>query len=218
MADGVGVVASHLRESLAPARARHQILGLLLGGRHARVVLAFGGDQDFLQDDAFFAHEIRFVLVVILLDVLVLHLHLLADFLANHALRQEAVLHLLLEVFKGHAALFLDIGLELIWIGDLGIGLDGAQLLAHFVVDVDIEVLGLLRQNQLIDAIAQQVFLPLGELLLQRRSGNTGGAHGFDEFPAAAFKITSRDNVAVAFGDDLFHGSGRGSRGRIGGG
>ena len=90
-----------------------------------------------------------------------LHRHLFGDFLANHALREEAVLHLLLEVFIRHAALFLDIVLELFGVGNLGIGLDGGHLLADFAVDIDIEVLGLLGQDQLIDAVAQQVLLAL---------------------------------------------------------
>ena len=89
--DGVGIVASHFREPLALARARHQVFGFLLGGRHAGVVLAFGRDQNLLQGDLFLADEFRLVLVVILFQLLVLHRHLFDDFLANHTLRQEPV-------------------------------------------------------------------------------------------------------------------------------
>ena len=91
-----------------------------------------------------------------------LHRHLFGDFLANHALREKPVLHLLFEVFVRHAALFLDVRLELFWVGNLGIGLDRAHLLADFAVDIDVEILGLLGQNQLVDAIAQQVLLSFG--------------------------------------------------------
>ena len=53
--------------------------------------------------------------------------------------------------------MFLDVLLELFRVGNLGIGLDGGQLLVDFAVDIDVEILGFLGQEQLIDAIPQQV-------------------------------------------------------------
>ncbi len=191
---------------------RHQVLGLLFGGRHARGILAFGGDQNLLQNNALIAHELHFVLVVIFLDFVVLHRHLLGNFLADHALSQGASFHFLPEVFKRHAALFLDILLELFRIGNLAIALDRGHLFADVAVHVNIEVLGFLRQEQLIDTIPKHVFLAFGELLLQFGADRATGAQGFDELLAAACEIAPRDDIAVAFGDDLLH------HGHIGGG
>ena len=145
------------------------------------------------------------MLVVVLFQLLVLHRHLFGDFLANHALRQEAVFHLLLEVFIRHAALFLDVLLELLGVGDLGIGLNGGHLLGDVAVDVDVEILGLLGQDQLIDAVAQQVLLALGQLLFQFVADDAVGAQRLDELAAGAIEIAPGDDVAVALGDDLFH-------------
>ena len=122
--------------------------------------------------NAFLAHEIGFVLVVIFFQVLVLDDDVLADFLANHALAQHLVLHVVLEILERHAAVC---SFTQSW------NLSGSAIpdcfwtsairLASVAVDFDIEILGLLHQQQIVDAVAQQVFRFFGHFLVESSSG-----------------------------------------------
>ena len=65
----VGVIARQVAELLALAGARHQVLGLLLGGRHLLGRLAFRGDHDLAEEHLLLAHVFGLVLFVVLLQL-----------------------------------------------------------------------------------------------------------------------------------------------------
>ncbi len=86
--------------------------------------------------------------------------------------------------------------------------------LADFAVDADVEILGLLDEQQLIEAVAKHVLLARGQLFVQRRADDAVLAHFGDELAPAFFEVAARDDVAIALGDDLFDGDEFGRRER----
>ncbi len=90
----------------------------------------------------------------------------LANFLANHALAQHLVLHVVLEILERHARLLFHPFVKFVGIGNIRLFLNRGHALGQLRVNVDREVLGFLDQQQIVDAILQQVFRFRGHLFV----------------------------------------------------
>ena len=141
------------------------------------------------------------MLVVSLLDFLLGHADVAAHFLADHPLRDDAVLHVLFELFEGDA---LRLGGLLQVFHGLGVHLL-AQLiepLDHFGVGVDAELFALLQQQLLVDQVAQQVLLAV--FFLRRSGVRFLLMHVGKQLLAGALQVGAGDDVVVDAGNDLF--------------
>src|SRR5262249_37161786 len=107
---GIGTVPRENLELLSAPGPRNQIPCLLLNGCCG---LAFGGEENLLQEDLFLTLEFVFVLVVVLLDFGLGDIDAAGYFLPDHALDERPVAHLVLEVFERRPHLLTDPLLEL---------------------------------------------------------------------------------------------------------
>ena len=203
--DVIGVVARQFIELLAFLGAGIQIGGLLFGNRHLGGRFALDGDDDLAEEYLrFLAHELRFVVVVVLLRFGFRHGDVARDLLADDALGEHLVLHLELKILVAHARVFADEGLKLIGVGDLLLHLDFGKPARDFGVDIDVEVLALLHEEQGVDLFAQRVSGVFVHRLLEAGSTEPlalGLGLDLDSFPG---KFAAGDDVAVDFGGDLF--------------
>ena len=124
-----------------------------------------------------------------------------AHFLADHALRDDAVLHVLFELFERDA---LRLGGLLQVFHGLGVHLL-AQLvepLDHLGVGVDAKLLALLQQQLLVDQVAQQVLLAV--FLLGGGGVRFLLVHVGEQLLAGALQVGAGNDVVVDAGDDFF--------------
>ena len=137
------------------------------------------------------------MLLKVALDFALGDLNLLADFLAHHLLRDDAVADVGFEVLPGHT-LFLGRlfqvfqGFQVVLLAEL------VQLLDHLGFAVDVQFLALGEPELLVDEAAQQVFVGLGGLL-------HGGAVLFGllvQILERAIVIGPRDDLVVHAGND----------------
>ena len=208
----VGIGRREVAEFLALARTRHQVLGFSFSGCNLLGSLTLGGNHDLLQENSLIAHEIIFVLFIVFLHFRLGNVDLLAHLFADHALGQKLVLHLLFEIFKWHAHLLADEIVEFIRVADLALHLHGCQALGDLAIHVDIEVLGFLDQQELIDLVAQGVGGFLLESLLQLGAVETLLAKLSVDLLAGPRQLAARNDVVIHFGDNLFDGVNVGGR------
>ena len=157
------------------------------------------------------------MLVIVLLHIRFRNAHVAINFLANHALREQLVLERQLEIFKAFTRLLANPVMELIRVRQTTGFLNVGHAPVHISVHVDGKILPLLHQQQLVDLIAQGVrsrFIhgdfqrrPRGPLLLKLRLDD---ASLLLQFPPC-------DDLAVHFGDNLFHDAGLNFRAVCGG-
>src|SRR5208282_3259353 len=170
----------------------------------------FGRDQNFTQANLLGLLHLRAVLLIELLHVVLVHGQFRAHFLPNHALRDDLVAHGLLEVLiRSSLRLrrFLQVfhGFEV-------------HLLAHFIealdefgIAGDAEVFAFLQQELLVNQIAQNVALLLGENAVG--VGSVLLLNFLLELIAAADVFRARNDFVVYPGDNLFdHAIGRRKR------
>jgi hypothetical protein len=82
--------------------------------------------------------------------------------------------------------------------------LEVGKFLRHLAVDVDIQILALLHEQQLIDAVAQHVLRAFAHGLLELLAARPAPAQlGFDQ-AAPAFELARRDDLVVYFRHDHF--------------
>src|SRR5208282_976907 len=219
----VGVFLRQVFKFRALVNLVEQILGFGLGGCERRIGLGlrrrfgfpvraerfrgqFGRDENFTEANLLGPFHLRAVLFVELLLVLFVDGQLLSDLLANHALGDDLVAQVLLEVLIGSALCF---GRFFQIFHSLKV-----HLLAHFIealdqfgVAGDAQVFGFLQQKLLVNEVAQNIFLSFGKQAI-----GVGGVLLLNfllELIAAADVFRAGHDFVVHPGDDLFnHGIG----------
>jgi len=82
--------------------------------------------------------------------------------------------------------------------------LGASQLFGDVGVDVDVEFFGLLNEQQLVDAVAQDGGFPVRQRLFNGLRSELGpGLDLFGDLPAGAFNFASGDDVPVHFNNDF---------------
>ena len=129
--------------------------------------------------------------------------HAVPDFLPDDALRKHLALQLVAVILVAHAGLFLDVRLELVGIGDLGAHLNVGELARHLGIDVDVQILGLLHQQKLVDLVAQRVGRVVPDFFLQLLAVQPFAAETALQIALLRFELSPRDDVAIDFGGNL---------------
>ena len=117
----IGILFCQIVEFLSLAGPFHQVFGLLLGCGHARRGIVAGGNQNLAQSHHLFADEFRLVLFVVLQLIGARNGDTAIHFFADHALGQNLILHLQLEIFKGLAGLFAHEVVKFIGVADFAL-------------------------------------------------------------------------------------------------
>src|SRR5712692_4187474 len=216
----IGVLFRQVRKLCALVNLVQQILRLGLGRRQgclrlslqwwrglqvwgrSRLGGSFRRDQNLAQPNLLGSLHLRAVLVIELLHVVLVHGQVRTHFLPNHALRDDLVAQVLLEVFI-RSSLCLRRLFQFFHGREV-------HLLTHFIealnklcVAGDAKVFAFLQKELLVNQIAQNVALFLGESAV-----GVGGILLLDfllQLIAAADVFRAGDDLVVHPGDNLFH-------------
>ena len=201
----VRVGRSQVGEFLAGPRPPNQVLRLNQRGRVLLLALAVRGKQNLAQKYLFLANVILLMILVVLPHRFIGDEDLPANLFGDHPLRQERVPQLLLVLFERHAVLLADPIAELIRVADSGLHLQPGDFPCGVRIHADVEVLGPLDQQKLVDLVAQRV----GHLLVEGLSqlSRTGALlpELVGRFHAKLVQVALGDDVAVHFGGDFLH-------------